>query len=64
MKKQKQKLSVRFNFVMTEEERHYLFLIWKSQNNHQPPYLKTTGAVLRHLIRQEIARQSIKECGV
>lgn len=59
MKRHKPKLNIRFNFVMTEEERHYLYLIWKKQNGFQQPQLKTIGAVLRNLIRQEIARQSI-----
>jgi|GEM_PF-1953457 hypothetical protein len=57
--KNKPKLNVRFNFVMTEEDRHLLYLLWRRANKHQPTCLHTVGAVIRKLIREEVARQMI-----
>ena len=56
----KTKLNVRFNFVMTEEDRHLLHLLWKRSNNNQSPCLHTIGAVIRKLIREEVVRQMIE----
>ena len=44
---------------MTEEDRHLLYLLWRRANKHQPTCLHTVGAVIRKLIREEVARQMI-----